>query len=167
MGQRGERSSKRGARTPLPSGRGRTGGPGEGSPSLERTQPSPLSHPGEGIGALSAKSRSRAHPKIGERRCSHVIARSVPGIHVFEQHSPHPEEARSAVSKDDSVRSGASFETQTRSAPQDEACDSDFRMAGTSPAMTLLVRASRPPSSDNPSRPRTGSPCSDRFRIED
>ena len=33
---------------------------------------------------------------------------------------PHPEEARSAVSKEDSVCSGPSFETQTASAPQDE-----------------------------------------------
>jgi len=35
-------------------------------------------------------------------------------------HSPHPEETRSAVSKDDSEGAGASFETQPSAAPQDE-----------------------------------------------
>ncbi len=34
--------------------------------------------------------------------------------------SPHPEEARSAVSIEISVYSGSSFETQTASAPRDE-----------------------------------------------
>lgn len=34
---------------------------------------------------------------------------------------PHPEEARSAVSKEAPECTGGSFETQTASAPQDEA----------------------------------------------
>ncbi len=45
--------------------------------------------------------------------------------------SPHPEEPRSGVSKDDPERAGASFETRTTSAPQDE---------GSTATRTLLPR---------------------------
>jgi hypothetical protein len=54
----------------------------------------------------------------------------VPAIHVLNNHKPHPEEAHSAVSKEDPVHSGTSFETQTASAPQDEVrvcCKRDHR----------------------------------------
>ncbi|KRE22194.1 hypothetical protein ASE66_27520 [Bosea sp. Root483D1] len=42
------------------------------------------------------------------------------GSNATIPHSPHPEEPRSGVSKDDPARSGASFETRPSAAPQDE-----------------------------------------------
>jgi hypothetical protein len=60
------------------------------------------------------------------RNVSHdVMTGPVPVIHAghpcFKTHCPHPEEvAEATVSKEHSVLSRSSFETQTASAPQDE-----------------------------------------------
>ncbi|MFN3672694.1 MAG: class I tRNA ligase family protein, partial [Bosea sp. (in: a-proteobacteria)] len=49
-----------------------------------------------------------------------VPADQLAGLAARHPLSPHPEEARSAVSKDGPERTGASFETQAAPAPQDE-----------------------------------------------
>ncbi len=58
----------------------------------------------------------------------------------FPSHRPHPEEARSAVSKDVPARSGASFETRTASAPQDEGSCCEPRIDAPALAEVIEIR---------------------------
>jgi peptide/nickel transport system ATP-binding protein len=56
--------------------------------------------------------------------------------------SPHPEEARRAVSKDDPARSEPSFEARTASAPEDEGCGSGS-LATANPILTVSAASCR------------------------